>query len=58
MTKSIKEKGPFVSMQQFLDSELLADADIQQVIWELPVRALIGVDQSRNAWQATMDDLF
>lgn len=58
VTKSIKEKGPFVSMQQFLDSELLADADIQQVIWELPVRALIGVDQSRNAWQATMDDLF
>jgi len=55
---SVKEKGPFVAMEQFLQNDIINDSDVDTVIWEFPVRALIASNQTGNAWQSAMDDIF
>ncbi|MFC3153300.1 hypothetical protein ACFOEK_19830 [Litoribrevibacter euphylliae] len=55
---AVKEKGPLVAMDQFLDGALLQDPDIEWVIWEFPVRSLIQKNNDKNSWQAMMDSVF
>jgi len=47
-----------VAMDQFLQNDIINDSDVDTVIWEFPVRALIASNQTGNAWQSAMDEIF
>ena len=54
---SLKEKGPFVSMSQYIESDL-AGSDSESVIWEFPVRVLLMPDDRIESWQQALRDQF
>ncbi|WP_041523925.1 alginate O-acetyltransferase AlgX-related protein [Gilvimarinus agarilyticus] len=54
---SLKEKGPFVSMSEYMESELSA-SDSASVIWEFPVRVLLMPDERVESWQEALKNQF
>lgn len=54
---SLKEKGPFVSMSQYMESEL-AESESASVIWEFPVRVLLMPDDRIESWQQALRNQF
>jgi alginate O-acetyltransferase complex protein AlgJ len=49
---AVEARGPFQAMEDFTNSDLLSNPDIQTVIWEFPLRTVLAQRAGDKSWQA------